>query len=200
MRFVNLIPAVACALSIATPLQAEAGPLAALAAVPTIQAELARSYCAGTQAFDVVNIHVNPADVGLPGLVYVATSDPAEQQANYTMLGSPSWYAYQGEAMFVPYAVVSGGLQDAALTIPAGAFGWKLWVGYGALTAKAANALIASATAQANAAAIGRTLPAVDPDHMRRAFIQEDMRQNGKYIAVLDWSRANVPDCNPNSY
>ena len=199
MYLAKVITAAACALA-ALPFQALAGALASQAATPTIRAELAQSYCAGQQAFVVVNLHVNAGDVGIPGMVYVATSDPSEQQANYTVMGSPAWYAYQGEAMYVPYAVVSGGMQDASLTIPVGEIGWKLWVGYGVLTAKAANALTSSAAAQANAAALGKTIPAVDPDHMRRAFIQEDMRQNGKYIAVLDWSRANVPDCNPNRY
>lgn len=199
MYFAKVITAAAFSLA-AIPLQVLAGVLASQAAVPTISAELAQSYCAGQQPFVVVNLHVNAADVGMPGMVYVATSDPTEQQANYTVMGSTGWYAFQGEAMYVPYAVVSGGLHDAALTIPAGEIGWKLWVGYGVLTAKAANALTASAAAQANAAALGKTMPAVDPDHLKRAFIQEDMRQNGKYIAVLDWSRANVPDCNPNPY
>lgn len=198
MRSIKLISAAVCTL-VAFSQQVFAGSLASQAATPTIRAELARSYCNGLQPYVVVNLHVNLADIGVPGIVYVATSDPNEQQANYTVLGSPSWYAFQGEAMYVPYAVV-GGMQDAALTIPAGELGWKLWVGYGVLTPKAANALTSSAAAQANAAALGKTIPAVDPDHMRRAFIQEDMRQNGKYLAVLDWSRANVPDCNPNPY
>lgn len=173
-------------------------PLFTLAAPVSVQ--FVKAFCDGLQPYVQIVLHISPSDAGLPGLLYVASSDPSQTQANYLVAGDPQWYVFQGEAMYVPYAIVRTGLQDTTLTLPAGVPGWQLWVGYGALTPQGEAQAQAGVTAVAKARAAGRNPPPIDADYIRRALIQEDMKHNGKYIPALAWDSNTVMNCRPYGY
>jgi hypothetical protein len=182
----------------AHPLLAHALGLSSQAPAPTIRAEYVSSYCDGNRPIAVINLHINGDDVGLPGILYVAMHDPAEQQASYAVAGSNDWYEYGGEAMYPPYAVVTAGLQDVSLRLAAGPVDWKLYVGYGALTPRAEAIVQAGQSVVAKARAMGRAVTGIDPNHHRRALVQEDMKRNAKFINVLTWGPANMSVCDAN--
>lgn len=199
----GITPLVAAAMAIlaAVSLPCHALGADALTQPSSIQAEYVSSYCEGSRPSVVVNLHINATDLGRPGILFVGMLDPDEHRVSYAVAGSNNWYEYSGEALYPPYAVVTGGLQDVALRLAAGPAAWKLYLGYGALTERSESMVQAAMDVVAKARERGRAnVPTVDPNHYRRALVQQDMERNGKFIHVLTWGPDNLAVCTPDTH
>lgn len=156
--------------------------------------------CKGLQPYVTFTLPIEAPDQGRPGLLYIGMRDPAMSQAD--LLTSSGWLGYTG-GMLPVYSVVRSGLTPVTLTLPlppalAGG-GWSLYAGYGALSAPAESQVEAAITAVNEAKALGASgvIASVDPDHYRRALIQTDMTQNGKYGYVHTGVETNPYVCQP---
>lgn len=137
-----------------------------------------------------VDLLINSPDAGRPGLIYVGSHDPGQTKAQFY---TGRWENWEG-ALFPINKIVRGGLSPTTLFIPLDDIsqkqGWKLYVGYGALTTddemKVQRAF--EAVAKVKAKFPDRQIPAVDPDHFRRVLVQENMTKNAKYQYVRSWS------------
>ncbi|APA90223.1 hypothetical protein BJG93_34465 (plasmid) [Paraburkholderia sprentiae WSM5005] len=158
-------------------------------------------FCQGTQPIASLTLPVMAGDVGRPGLLYIGMHDPSLSSAAFFV--NSAWTAYQG-GLFPINSIVAG-LSNTQLFVPlppelAGG-GWKLYVGYGALSAAsenqvqmAINAIDAAKALNANAA-----VGAVDPNHYRRTLMQSDMTQAGKYGYVYTGVENNPYVCQPDT-
>ncbi|NLP65498.1 hypothetical protein [Paraburkholderia sacchari] len=155
--------------------------------------------CQGTQPIASVTLPIMSGDVGRPGLLYIGMHDPSMSSAAFFVNGA--WMAYQG-GLFPVNSLVSG-LSNTQLFVPlppqlAGG-GWKLYVGYGALSAAAENQVQAAINAinAAKALNVNAAVGAVDPNHYRRTLMQSDMTQAGKYGYVNTGVEDNPYVCQP---
>lgn len=158
-------------------------------------------FCQGTQPIASLTLPVMAGDGGRPGLLYIGMHDPSMSSAAF--LTSSGWTGYQG-GLFPINSIVTS-LNNKQLLIPlppelAGG-GWKLYVGYGALSATAENqvqmainAINAAKAMNANAA-----VGAVDPNNYRRTLMQSDMTQAGKFGYVYTGVENNPYICQPDA-
>lgn len=156
-------------------------------------------FCQGTQPIASVTLPIMSGDVGRPGLLYIGMHDPSMSSAAFFVNGS--WTSYQG-GLFPINSLISG-LSNTQLLIPlppplAGG-GWKLYVGYGALSVAAENQVQAAINAinAAKALNVSAGVAAVDPNHYRRTLMQSDMTQAGKYAYVNTGVESNPYVCQP---
>lgn len=156
--------------------------------------------CQGTQPFASLTLPIGAADLGHPGLLYIGMHDPGMSQAAFFVNGN--WVGYQG-GLFPINTIASGGLYNVRMVIPlppslAGG-GWKLYVGYGALSAAAESQVQATINAISAAKALktDAALGAIDPNSYRRTLIQSDMTQAGKYGYVNTGVETNPYVCQP---
>ena len=158
----------------------------------TITVTNVQTYCAGDQPWVRFRVNVNPEDAGKPGLLYIGAHDPGQSVAQFFVSGA--YWLPASSTMFPPYAVVRNGLYSvdvaAPLNDPDTRQGWVMYAGYGVLTpadeAKVQQAIAAVAIARERFP--GRSIPAVDPDHHRRVFIQDNMTKGGKFHIVRQWT------------
>ncbi|KAA0178825.1 hypothetical protein FX016_23115 [Cupriavidus gilardii] len=163
---------------------------------PNLHVTAVEVFCQNYQPFVSIAMPVASADSGRPGLLYVGMHDAGMSQAAF--LTSAGWQPYQG-GLFPVYSIVKGGLASTRLVLPlnpnlAGG-GWKLYVGYGALSAEAEARVQQAVVATATAKAMNPkgAIAAVDPDHYRRTLVQTDMTQAGKF-GYVDTGVENIPD------
>ncbi|MGP8437797.1 hypothetical protein ACT2FY_38900 [Paraburkholderia fungorum] len=156
-------------------------------------------FCQGTQPFVSFTLPVMAGDVGRPGLLYIGMHDPSMSSAAFFMNGA--WTGYQG-GLFPINSIVAG-LSNKQFVLPlppalAGE-GWKLYVGYGALSATAENQvqMAINAINAAKAMNVNAAVGAVDPNHYRRTLMQSDMTQAGKYGYVYTGVENNPYVCQP---
>ncbi|MBN3815196.1 hypothetical protein G3N57_00610 [Paraburkholderia sp. Se-20369] len=164
-----------------------------------ITAQNVQVFCQGTQPIASITLPIMSVDVGRPGLLYIGMHDPSMSSAAFFANGS--WVGYQG-GLFPINSLVSG-LSNTQLVVPlppplAGG-GWKLYVGYGALSVAAENQVQAAINAinAAKALNINAAVGAVDPNHYRRTLMQSDMTQAGKYAYVNTGVENNPYVCQP---
>lgn len=165
----------------------------------TINVSNVQVYCQGTQPIANLTLPVQSADVGRPGLLYIGMHDPSMSQAAFFVNGV--WVGYQG-GLFPVNSIVAG-LNNTQLQVPlppvlAGG-GWKLYVGYGALSLAAESQVQAAINAinAAKALNVNAAVGAVDPNHYRRTLMQSDMTQAGKYAYVYTGVENNPYVCQP---
>ncbi|MFC4484263.1 hypothetical protein [Cupriavidus campinensis] len=157
-------------------------------------------FCQGLDPFVTLTFPVNAQDQARPGILYVGMHDPSMSQAAF--LTTSSWVGYSG-GLFPAYSVASAQLGRPRLTLAlpqnlAGG-GWKLYVGYGALSVQSESRVQQAADAIAAAKAISPkpVIGAVDPDHYRRTLVQTDMTQAGKFAYVETGVENNPFVCRP---
>lgn len=170
----------------------------------TIKVSGVQFFCGGSGNPVVsAKLLVNPEDRGLPGVVYVAAHNDEKTEA-WFMQGN-TWVEWQS-GYFPMYSINGNGIQDTTITLelpatnirptaPGVAPFANIFIGYGVLTT--ANEAVVQKVAAANAAARAKTpnqkLPVMDPDHHRRAYVQEDLTKKVKYQMIA--SRASLPTC-----
>ncbi|MGY8527612.1 hypothetical protein [Paracidovorax citrulli] len=169
---------------------------------PNLRVLDAEVVCQNYRPFVSLTLPVMPADVGRPGLLYVGMHDP--NMAHAAFLSGAAWHRYQG-GLFPVYSTVQGGLGSSRLLLPLNEYvagsGWKLYVGYGALSSLAESRVAqASAAIEAAKAISPKAITGtVDADHYRRTLIQTDMSQGGKF-AYVDTGVEHSPDvCRPDN-
>lgn len=169
-----------------------------LSAPPTISVSGVAKVCQGEVPYARVNLLVNVPDKGLPGLVYVGSHDPGQTAAEFYY--GYGWQPWDG-SLYPPNQVFRTGLNDLTLYIPldraAEKQGWRLYVGYGVLTAESEQKVqrMIQSYQVAKTKLPDRQIPAVDPDHFRRTLIQMNMTDNVKYRFVMDWTSDLIGMC-----
>lgn len=169
-----------------------------LSAPSTISISGVTKICQGEAPYARVNLLVNVPDKGLPGLVYVGSHDPGQTAAEFYY--GYGWQPWNG-SLYPPNQIFRTGLNDLTLYIPldraAEKQGWRLYVGYGVLTAESeqkVQRMIQSYQA-AKIKMPDRQIPTIDPDHFRRTLIQMNMTDNVKYRYVMDWTNDLIAMC-----
>lgn len=169
-----------------------------LSAPPTISVSGVTKICQGQIPYARVNLLVNLPDQGLPGLVYVGAHNPSQTAAEFYY--AAGWQPWNG-SLFPPNQIFRSGLHDLTLFIPLDRAwekqGWRLYVGYGVLTAESEQKVqrMIQSYQEAKAKLPGRQFPTVDPDHFRRTLIQMNMTDNAKYRYVMDWTSDLIGMC-----
>lgn len=175
----------------------------------TIKVSGVQFYCS-TNGNPVVTARllVNQEDRGLPGVVYVAAHNDEQTEAWFSQGGT--WVEWQS-GYFPMYSINGGGIQDTTITLelpaansrstlPGVAPFANIFIGYGVLTN--ANEAMVQRVAAANAAARAKTpdrnLPVMDPDHQRRAYVQEDLTKKVKYQMIA--ARTSLPSCQSQTF
>ena len=162
-----------------------------LTATPTISVTGVTRVCQGEVPYARLNLLVNVPDKGRPGLVYVGSHDPAQTVAEFFYSGQ--WTTWDG-GLYPPHLIVRGGLNDVTLYVPydrlVEKLGWRLYVGYGVLTAEDEQKVqrMIQSYQIAKTKLPDRQIPTVDPDHFRRVLIQMNMTDNIKYRYVTEWT------------
>lgn len=168
----------------------------AMAAAPylvpdsTISIANVQTYCNYDQPFVRVDLLINAADVGRPGLLYVGSHNQTQTQAQFY---TEAWQDWNG-SLFPIHTIVRGGLTGTTLSIPLNDVlqkqGWKLYIGYGALSVADEMKVqrMLEALNKVKAKFPERNIQAVDPDHIRRVMIQDNMTRNVKYRYVRAWT------------
>lgn len=168
----------------------------AMAAAPylvpdsTISIANVQTYCNYDQPFVRVDLLINAADVGRPGLLYVGSHNQTQTQAQFY---TEAWQNWNG-SLFPIHTIVRGGLTGTTLSIPLNDVfqkqGWKLYIGYGALSVADEMKVqrMLEALNKVKAKFPERNIQAVDPDHIRRVMIQDNMTRNVKYRYVRAWT------------
>lgn len=151
---------------------------------------------------------VNQEDRGLPGVVYVAAHNDERTEAWFIQGGS--WVQWQG-GYFPIYSIQGAGIQDTTITLELPASNVRsslpnvapfanIFIGYGVLT-NASEAMVqkvAAAHAALRAKTPDKNMPVVDPDHQRRAYVQEDLTKKVKYQMIA--AASSLPTCQSNTF
>lgn len=147
------------------------------------------------QAFQLnVTLNINAADIGLPGLVYLAVQEKDGTLAYYSP-SQQAWVAYTG-GMIEPYLVYQGGLPPqvtfTTAKIDASPYvGTTVYVGYGALQQadqdKIDNFIASVGQANLN--------PLISMQHLQQTAVENDMRSNEKAAAICQISKSSKKPC-----
>ena len=169
---------------------------------PTLTAWDVQVFCQESQPYVSFVLPLNAADRGRPGLTYIGMHDPAGSSA--MLLQGGNWIPFQS-GLFSVYAIANAGLTDQRISLPLNNYlaggGWKLYAGYGALSAEADGRVQGyTETVQKSEQISGRKINRVDPDHFRRSLIQDDMVRRGKYTYINTGVENNQRFCQPEYY
>lgn len=152
------------------------------------------------------DILINDEDRGLPGVLYVGTTNQQHSEAYFATSGG--WQGFSS-GLIPPYQILSSGLSNTTvrlyvLTMPPLMYGSEssahnVYFGYGALTV--ANERLV----QSSIAAVQRVkqqfpdkkISSIEPDHMRLTLVQDNMTKNAKYQFVINGY--DFPRCEPTS-
>lgn len=172
-----------------------------MASPPNLTVVGLQVFCQGLQPYASFALPVLGQDMGRPGIVFVGMHDASRTQAKF--LSGDNWYDWQS-GLFPVYAVRSGGLVNQQFTLPLNGLlaggGWKLYVGYGALSdqdeMRVQQGITAVNAARAVLGGQGQ-VTSVDPDHHRRTLVQTDLVRLGKYAYVNTGVENNPKVCEP---
>jgi len=170
-----------------------------IVSAPTLTASGIQVFCDGYQPYVTFSLQINAADRGRPGIVYVGMHDEANTSAMF--LTGSQWSAWQS-GLFPPFQVARGGLIDQRITVPLNPYlaggGWRLYAGYGALSANDEARVQAYAqTIDKVKLVTGKPVASIDQDHYRRTLVQADLASGGKYAVIQTGVEYSSQVCQP---
>jgi hypothetical protein len=146
----------------------------------------------------LLNLHVDE-DAGIPGLVYLALRQPTTNKAFfYTVDGQ--WDAWDSGAIPI-YKVMRDGLEDMSIEVPLDGlshyFGYEVYVGYGRYTSQIDAEVVNRREALNRVQQEFPDKSFYDPgdDYVRRQLIEKEMKDNQRYVKVM-----NISGCGMGSY
>lgn len=141
--------------------------------------------------YATVNVRGTPdgEHLGRPGLVYLALKSEWQGDVTYFLDVNGVWSAWTG-GMFPVTAVYRNGLTSINVQADVTQYlngGYALYVGYGVFTAEMEQnvAVRRQAIERAKATPRGSQIRDISDDDYRRAMVEKDMRDNGRYTKVL---------------
>jgi hypothetical protein len=135
-----------------------------------------------------LNLHVDD-DVGIPGLVYLAIRYPTTNKA-YFYTTEQKWEEWDSGAMPV-YRIMRNGLEDMTIEAPLNGphfVGSEVYVGYGRYTSQIDAEVANRRDAITRIEQEFPDRPVYDPgdDYVRRQLIEKEMKDNQRYVKVMD--------------